>query len=360
MTKIDSMRRNISDSGLPAFDNHFHFRDPTSHSTNVLYNYIKERKKEVSEYVYWVLQADVIFDDNSNRLRFFGIQQYINSLIGLPKLTGYVYRIPDSVDITSFRGVYNIAIDTAFDQYSIPQYALNQSIGYLKYLILKVKMDCLVNMGNQRPDVLFNWVKSNYTGLIRDRLLTYLLVRDYYNSSKFNDQLSIALGIVRDSICLNALSKIKSRMSGTEAFDFSLPDENGKYVRLSQFKNQTVIIDFWYAGCGGCAEFYKSILSKAEMHFKNSKTVKFISISIDKEKDRWIKYLNSGLYSSNNAINLYTAGKGFNAEIIKHYNVITYPTFLIIKDGKIKYYNIPRVRHDYKYLIEIINSLEDS
>jgi thiol-disulfide isomerase/thioredoxin len=144
---------------------------------------------------------------------------------------------------------------------------------------------------------------------------------------------------IRDSIGPDLLVK------GGLAYNFSLPDPNGKMIHLSDFKGKVVLVDFWFTGCGGCARIYHDVLSKVEEEFRNDQKVVFVSVSVDKSKENWIsgirqtgfydenaQYIASqqGKYTSDKAVNLYTNGLGIDHTIIKQYKVTTYPSLVLI------------------------------
>lgn len=355
MLNADSIKRNVGDSySMPVFNDQMKFIDPNQQSSSAAFNYLRNHKQSLSKDAYWVLQADNVYSNSLSK--FAAVQYYIQEELGLDK-TGYIYEIPDTCHFSKkFITNYQCAIDTAFNCYDIPQSALEKSREYVKYLYYKVHIDCLVNFGTQNPDYIFNEIIRDYSGVIRDKLLTYFLVNNVDLTEKFGQNLSQALNIVKVPYCLQALEMIKKREFGQIAFNFTLPNEKGDSISLSDFCHKVVFIDFWYAGCGACAEFYESVLSKSEQHYKRDNRVKFVSICIDK-KDRWMEFMKTGLYTSNLAINLNTNGRGYDANVIKHYGIVAYPSFLIIKDGIVKCFNLPEVRNSSKYLNNYIDSL---
>jgi peroxiredoxin len=79
---------------------------------------------------------------------------------------------------------------------------------------------------------------------------------------------------------------------GQPAPAFTLLDKNGKNVLLSDFKGKYVFIDFWATWCGPCkAEIpdFKILIDD----YKNRNIV-FISMSVDKDKAAWEKYMKEG------------------------------------------------------------------
>lgn len=182
-------------------------------------------------------------------------------------------------------------------------------------------------------------IMSNYNGITRDQMLTsYFLL--YNRSVSGNNTLDLqfrkTLASVKTSYCSDILSQLDLITVNKPAFDFELPDVKGNIVKLKDYRGKVVFIDFWYTGCSNCATYYQFTVSKAEEHFRNNKDVVFITISIDSDKSKWLKSVREGIYTGNEAINLYTAGLGSTHPVIQHYYVQSYPRPLLIgKSGKI-------------------------
>jgi len=137
------------------------------------------------------------------------------------------------------------------------------------------------------------------------------------------------------TISLAVLLSIESVPAATNV-GAQLKYTNGKDVNLATYKGKVVVLDFWFTGCLNCMQFYSSSLSKAEKQFANNKDVVFISVCIDKDKDKWLASIEKGKYTSKRSINVYTCGFGDQDEIIKQYNISSYPQPIIIdKKGKI-------------------------
>ena len=129
---------------------------------------------------------------------------------------------------------------------------------------------------------------------------------------------------------------ISGEATGQQAYDFSLPDSSGKIVSLSDFRGKVVFIDFWFTGCGACEAFYQKQLSKVERVFSGRGDVTFISISIDRSREMWLRSVRGDLYSSDKySINLYTNGLSDRHPVIERYHIFGYPqTFLIDRQGR--------------------------
>jgi peroxiredoxin len=76
---------------------------------------------------------------------------------------------------------------------------------------------------------------------------------------------------------------------GKEAPDFSMPDINGKEVKLSSFRGKYVLVDFWASWCGPCRSENPNLVN-AYNQFKN-KNFTVLGVSLDKpgQKDKWLQ-----------------------------------------------------------------------
>lgn len=171
---------------------------------------------------------------------------------------------------------------------------------------------------------------------IRERLYLLLATEflgSYHNYTAYLQKASLYIKSIKSKMLLAELSRTTV---GQIAFNFKLPDCNGNYIKLSDFKGKVVFIDFWYTGCENCRGYYEAVLSKVEEEYKSRPDIVFITISIDKNKDFWIKSIQNNHYTSTTAINLRTNGNGMDDDAIRFYDVQTFPRPLIVdKNQKI-------------------------
>ena len=81
---------------------------------------------------------------------------------------------------------------------------------------------------------------------------------------------------------------MEAKWVGKPAPDFSLPDVNGREVKLSSFKGKYVLVDFWASWCGPCREENPNVV-RAYNQFKN-KNFTVLGVSLDRpgQKDNWL------------------------------------------------------------------------
>jgi peroxiredoxin len=82
---------------------------------------------------------------------------------------------------------------------------------------------------------------------------------------------------------------IAARKVGKPAPDFSLPDVHGKEVKLSSFKGQYVLVDFWASWCKPCRMENPNVV-QAYNKFRD-KNFTVLGVSLDKpgDKNNWVK-----------------------------------------------------------------------
>ncbi|HZF62947.1 MAG TPA: TlpA disulfide reductase family protein [Chitinophagaceae bacterium] len=117
---------------------------------------------------------------------------------------------------------------------------------------------------------------------------------------------------------------------GTDALEFSQVDPAGKPVSLSSFRGKYVLVDFWASWCRPCRMENPNVV-KAFNKF-NNKNFTVLGISLDREKDPWIKAIEKDGLVWTQVSDL----KFWENEVAQLYRVQGIPqNFLVDPNGKI-------------------------
>lgn len=76
---------------------------------------------------------------------------------------------------------------------------------------------------------------------------------------------------------------------GMKAKEFSQPDRSGKMIKLSDYKGQYVLLDFWASWCLPCRNENKNVLALYKKYHNNGFAVLSVSIDSKKAKSDWLK-----------------------------------------------------------------------
>ena len=117
-----------------------------------------------------------------------------------------------------------------------------------------------------------------------------------------------------------------------KAPEFTLADTAGTNVALSSFKGKYVLLDFWASWCRDCRVENKNLV-KVYQKFKDQEDLVFLSVSLDFNKENWIKTIAmDGLAWPNHVSDLMK----WKSPVAKAYGVRSIPqAFLIDKQGNI-------------------------
>jgi peroxiredoxin len=308
-----------------------------SHALNICDSFITndfeilaKYKNRISHDTYPIIKADVVGYIYSNWLS--------------PIFTSSYIAKRKEMTLASYRK----ALDIPF--YKIDETALSLSFYYMEYLLKKCfiktmfesngELDYASIVSNKNGFLkMYQTIRSNYSGLVRERLL-FLYLMDI-NIQDGSDAYSSCL---RDALSLMHSPEIKkvaydffmAKITGSKAFNFSMQDTSGHIVKLQDLKGKVVYIDIWFTGCFSCMRLAKEIKENVWPEFKTNHDIIFVSISMDRNKEQWLKSVREEKYGLKDFINLYTNGNGLDDPFCKYYGIQGAPATMVIdKNGRI-------------------------
>jgi len=139
---------------------------------------------------------------------------------------------------------------------------------------LKIEREFIQN--NPKSYVSANTLDFYYTSLPKKT------VSELYNNLSEDVKKSSYGKSIQKFLKLNKNPKI-----GDKYVDFSMTNEKGKLIKLSDFEGKLMLLDFWASYCGPCIKEYPS-LRKAYSQF-NKNGFEIISVSEEQTKERWLE-----------------------------------------------------------------------
>jgi thiol-disulfide isomerase/thioredoxin len=140
-----------------------------------------------------------------------------------------------------------------------------------------------------------------------------------------------------DSPPLIKIDVVEGLNLGNKAPEFSQEDVNGKQLNLNSLRGKVVLIDFWASWCGPCRQENPAVVAAYKKYhlsnFKSGKGFEIMSVSLDQNKDAWIKAIEKdGLVWPYHVCDFL----GWNNAVAQRYLVRGIPTnYLINGDGVI-------------------------
>jgi cytochrome oxidase Cu insertion factor (SCO1/SenC/PrrC family) len=280
---------------------------------------LERYRNKLTPFIYNLLKADVIsWEELANYNRFSYKMSYL-SVCRFPFLRNNVEQ--------SLRQIYSERYIP--DLNKIPSQYRHLSNHYIGMMLAKTA-DTTLTKNSKYP-----WLKSNFNGILRDRILTAYFLRYYTFYKGLHLEVEDALKYIKTDYCRKIIASFATLIPGAPAFDFALPDSSNKIVKLKDLRGKVIILDFWFTGCTGCAQM-KEKMEPVAGYFKNNDKVVFVTVNIDQSFTMFKRGLRSKLYTHSGSIDLFANGAGYNSLITKHYNIFGAPNLILIDpNGKI-------------------------
>ncbi|MES2274979.1 MAG: hypothetical protein V4592_03075 [Bacteroidota bacterium] len=282
-------------------------------------------------------------------------RQYLSSIVN-------PIHFPDSAYYNNVKHEVNFLVTQQIGFVVSEDFLIKNSFMYVQYLFELNKAIAKIRTRSWKSplDIVFPNIKSEFTGVLRDKLLTYCFLDIVKTDTAGFKYLPEAIKIVKDDNSKLTLNEIKiAKEKGARSFQFDLATINNSRLKLPDLKGKVIILETYYAGCYPCRQLSINMEPIAK-YFKNRKDVVFISMDgIAKDFKTFKKGVDSKLYGYEQSIYVWTEGLGMQHPLMLFYKYDSFPNLLIIgKDGNIVSANPERPfsdedsKRNFKRLIE--------
>jgi peroxiredoxin len=321
-SNITTGQKTLKDSSAITADGKFSLS--INATSDVVYNL--RLQNDVSQFVTIINDAskinlDVDFNKRTDFYNVSGskasksIQEYLTKITGMQKDRFTVYFQIDSLKKNN--GDSLLVQDLTIKQQQIS----NEEKAYTQQTVLQATNSSLS---------LF--ILSTYQGMARD---ANFMINGFTDEevvgllnevlTKFPERTDIAG--VRNSVEAG-IPKLK--WVGKQAPEISLPDTEGRTVKLSSFRGKYVLVDFWASWCGPCRRENPNVV-QAYNQFKN-KNFTILGVSLDRQKEAWEKAIVEDNLNWTHISDL----KYWQSEVVPIYQVASIPfNVLVDPDGKV-------------------------
>ncbi len=111
---------------------------------------------------------------------------------------------------------------------------------------------------------------------------------------------------------------------GEIAPDFTLPDQDGNEVTLSNFRGQVVLVDFWASWCHFCRDENPGLVDLYATY--ESQGFEILGVSVDDNRDNWLAAVAADQINYVQLSDL----KAWESEVVATYDIQSVPHMLLL------------------------------
>ncbi len=184
--------------------------------------------------------------------------------------------------------------------------------------------------------------------LVRSKLI-YNLDRDELQAyiDAFSEEISAHpyVEVLRDRS-----AKLETVAVGKQAPDFTMADNEGGEITLSDLQGNVLLVDFWASWCSPCRAENPNVVAAYQKY--HDKGFDILGVSLDNDRDKWLAAIEADNLGWHHVSDL----KGWKNAASRMYGVMSIPhSVLLDKDGKIIAHNL-RGEELHEKLEEIFSS----
>lgn len=199
--------------------------------------------------------------------------------------------------------------------------------GDLTTMLDSLGLDPLLRNEQIRELVALQALKESYDIRGYDRDAVVKMVELLGGRSKFPEHVKLANNLV-----LN----FKNMEVGAEVPEFELPDVDKNYVSMNDFKGKWIYLSFVRVGDPNSLREIETLAHFKDSIYAKSDNVVFITVACDREFQKMYHFLKNN--KKGKAYNWTWLHFNGNFKLLEKYEVVNYPTFLLINpDGKLQY-----------------------
>jgi|GEM_PF-1068623 len=301
-------------------------------------------KSKVSPLFYEVWKTDIKSMVNNYRFSPIYMEKRKDQKFGLYSLTAeqrkFMNDMPSQNDTTFRSDMFRDYLSMVFNLMYEETAKVSGHSGWSRQKVAGFKAAFYQDKFNELS--LAQGLESNigYAGITTEAQAEYDAFLKAYPNSAYKEPLQ------------KTYEKMLAFAKGKPAIPFTLKNEKGEVVKLQDFKNKVVYLDFWASWCGPCIQEMKAS-KPVKAHFKDNQDLVFLYISIDEKVEDW----RAGMEKHEvEGVNLW-AEKAWQDPIAKAYNIVGIPKYYLI-DGEGKFNDSAPPRASQNEGKDLIKTLE--